>query len=203
VALDVETAYPREGLVRIHVREDSGGAVTLSLRVPSWAAGGHLTLRPAAGEATEQAVDPGTVTLRRVFRQGDVVELDLPLVPRFTAADPRIDAVRGCLAIERGPEVLCLESTDLAAATGGRTDDISAVRLDATSTPADVRGHVRVALQVSPAPTRSWPYSSPIQAADERLEKYDVQLVPYHDWANRGPGTMRVWLPVATGAPSQ
>lgn len=201
VALDVETAYPREGLVRIHVREDSGAAVTLSLRVPSWASGAHLTLRPTDAEATEQAVEPGSVTLRRVFRQGDIVELDLPLVPRFTAADPRIDAVRGCLAIERGPEVLCLESTDLAAATGGRTDDISAVRLDATSTPAEVHGRVWVSLQVSPVSTRSWPYSSPIQSADERLEKYDVQLVPYHDWANRGTGTMRVWLPVATASP--
>jgi hypothetical protein len=25
----------------------------------------------------------------------------------------------------------------------------------------------------------------------------EVPLVPYHDWANRGPSTMRVWLPVS------
>jgi hypothetical protein len=25
-----------------------------------------------------------------------------------------------------------------------------------------------------------------------------VALYPYHDWANRGPSTMRVWMPVAS-----
>ncbi|MEX1134827.1 MAG: hypothetical protein WED83_08295 [Acidimicrobiia bacterium] len=24
----------------------------------------------------------------------------------------------------------------------------------------------------------------------------DVPLVPYHHWANRGPATMRIWIPV-------
>jgi multiple sugar transport system substrate-binding protein len=25
-----------------------------------------------------------------------------------------------------------------------------------------------------------------------------LDLIPYHDWANRGPSTMRVWLPTTT-----
>ncbi|MGV2903396.1 hypothetical protein ACNPM4_17135, partial [Microbacterium sp. AGC62] len=25
----------------------------------------------------------------------------------------------------------------------------------------------------------------------------DALLVPYHDWAQRGPSTMRVWIPTA------
>jgi hypothetical protein len=28
-------------------------------------------------------------------------------------------------------------------------------------------------------------------------EPFDVTLLPYHLWANRTPGAMRVWLPVA------
>ncbi|WP_346335416.1 hypothetical protein [Microbacterium testaceum] len=24
-----------------------------------------------------------------------------------------------------------------------------------------------------------------------------VALVPYHDWGNRGPSTMRVWIPTS------
>ena len=38
------------------------------------------------------------------------------MAPRVIWPDPHIDAVRGCVAIERGPEVLALESTDLGAA---------------------------------------------------------------------------------------
>ncbi|HWU29695.1 MAG TPA: hypothetical protein VN041_11485 [Microbacterium sp.] len=28
-------------------------------------------------------------------------------------------------------------------------------------------------------------------------ESADVALVPYHSWAQRGPSTMRVWLPTS------
>ena len=46
------------------------------------------------------------------WRPGDKVTLELPLAPRLTAPHPRIDAVRGCLAIERGPLVYCVEQAD-------------------------------------------------------------------------------------------
>src|SRR5690606_32587933 len=39
VALDVETGYPRDGVVRVHVRSDAAAPWTLSLRVPAWADG--------------------------------------------------------------------------------------------------------------------------------------------------------------------
>jgi uncharacterized protein len=32
---------------------------------------------------------------------------------RMTVADPRVDAVRGCVAVGRGPLVYCLEEADL------------------------------------------------------------------------------------------
>jgi hypothetical protein len=41
-----------------------------------------------------------------------------------------------------------------------------------------------------------WPYAaSGAVVPRPRPELRDVPLVPYHDWANRGPATMRVWLP--------
>jgi uncharacterized protein len=188
VALDVDTGYPRDGVVRVHVREDADTPWTLTLRVPAWADGARLVV-----EGVEEPAAPGTVRVRRAFRTGDVVELHLPVAPRFTAADPRIDAVRGCLAVERGPEVLCLESVDLAAA--GRIDDIAAVRVDPTVAPRDVDGAVVVRLRRAPATSRPWPYAVPGPGPAEDGEELDVPLVPYHDWAERGPSTMRVWLP--------
>jgi DUF1680 family protein len=195
VAIDVETAYPRDGVVRVVVRADAGAPWTLTLRVPAWAAGARVVLRPAAGEATAADAEPGSTTVRRAFRAGDVVELHLPMEPRVSAADPRIDAVRGCVVVERGPEVLCLESVDLAAATGGRIDDVADARVDASSPPAVVDGEVRVRVRPATAPARPWPYGE--AGEDAGTEAFDVPLVPYHDWAERGPSTMRVWLPLA------
>jgi DUF1680 family protein len=190
VALDVETGYPRDGMIRVHVREDADTPWTLTLRVPAWADGARLVV-----QGVEEPAAPGMVRVRRAFRAGDVVELHLPVAPRFTAADPRIDAVRGCLAVERGPEVLCLESVDLAAAGDGRIDDIAAIRIDPTVAPRDVDGAVVVRLRRAPTTARPWPYDVPGPGPAEDGEELDVPLVPYHDWAERGPSTMRVWLP--------
>ena len=37
---------------------------------------------------------------------------ELPMAVRLTEADPRVDAARGCVAIERGPLVYCVEAAD-------------------------------------------------------------------------------------------
>jgi DUF1680 family protein len=177
-------------VIRVHVREDADTPWTLTLRVPAWADGARLVV-----QGVEEPAAPGMVQVRRAFRAGDVVELHLPVAPRFTTADPRIDAVRGCLAVERGPEVLCLESMDLAATCDDRIDDVAAVRVDPTVAPRDVDGAVVVRLRRAPTTSRPWPYDVPGPGPAEDGEQLDVPLVPYHDWAERGPSTMRVWLP--------
>ncbi|MGW4113520.1 hypothetical protein ACWEFJ_21845 [Actinosynnema sp. NPDC004786] len=52
-------------------------------------------------------VPGGDIVVCRAFAVGEEVRLELPARPRFTAADPRIDATRGCVAVERGPLVCC------------------------------------------------------------------------------------------------
>jgi DUF1680 family protein len=158
--------------VRVTIVED--GEWTLSLRVPAWAAGGASArlIRDVSPEALDAA--PGTLRVRRAFRAGDVVELELPVAPRITVADPHVDAVRGCVAIERGPEVMALESPDF----GG---DVGEAVADAASAPFE----------------RDWPYTGRIDSADSS-NPIVVTLVPYHRWARRGPSAMRIWLPIAT-----
>ncbi|WP_315096405.1 beta-L-arabinofuranosidase domain-containing protein [uncultured Cellulomonas sp.] len=183
VELDVETAYPRDGVVRVTVAGTEDRPWTLTLRVPAWAEGAEL--RTPDGT---QAAPPGTVAVTRRFAEGDVVELHLPVAPRVSAADPRIDAVRGCVVVERGPEVLCLESVDL----GG---DVSAVRLDLGPGVREADGRVLATVATTRPADQPWPYGPTSEEATTRTA--EVPLVPYHDWANRGPSTMRVWLPVA------
>ena len=200
VALDVETDYPASGRIRVISRADAapGAPWTLTLRVPAWAAGARLRVLPnQGGAAEEREVAPGLVEVRRAFRSGDVIELDLPMTPRIAVPDPRIDAVRGCAAIERGPEVLALESVDL---EGLVADDVAAVALAPGAVPVERDG--RVWIPVVPLTRESggdatWPYpergDEPAPAAS-----VEVPLVPYHEWAERGPSTMRVWIPVST-----
>jgi DUF1680 family protein len=185
VALRVTTEYPADGRVTIEVVESPAEEWELSLRVPAWAtAGATLTVAGAAS-----AVVPGTTVVRRAFAAGDTVVLELPIEPRFTWPDERVDAVRGQVAVERGPVVLCLESTDLA--SGATVNDI---RLSADPQLASAGGVTTVQVQRVVHADESWPYSDSPEEEAGGVER--VELIPYHHWANRGPSTMRVWLPV-------
>lgn len=190
VSLDVETAYPADGAIRVTVNDDAAGEWTLSLRVPQWAEGAHLAVRSGGELVDTHSVAPGIARVRRAFRAGDVVELQLPMAPRVVAPDPRIDAVRGCVAVERGPEVLALESTDVSG-----IDDVGDVCLVGDPAPFERDGRVWVRVGHRIAPTAPWPYREPTAPAVADADA--VPLVAYHDWGNRGPSTMRVWIPTS------
>ena len=58
------------------------------------------------------------------------------------------------------------------------------------------RGRWARALMARALTATSWPYAASDDVVQRRRpDLRDVPLVPYHDWANRGPATMRVWLP--------
>ncbi|MEV7611100.1 beta-L-arabinofuranosidase domain-containing protein [Microbacterium sp. NPDC089320] len=166
VAFEVSTNYPADGDVRVMISEDA--EFTLTLRVPSWAEGAAVRVH-SEDDVSESPAPAGAVEVARAFRAGDVVELHLPIVARITSPHPMVDAVRGSVVIERGPEVLALESIDLGADVG---DAVVA------GDPAERDGQV-----VLPVRRRS---------SDDVVE---APLVAYHDWARRGPSTMRVWIP--------
>ena len=187
VAVRVETNYPRDGEIRMVVTETLDAEWDLSLRVPAWATTG-AQLR-VGSESLEVA--PGTVLTRRVFTIGDEITLILPLEARWTTPDPRIDALRGQRAVERGPVVLCLESTDVPFA--GSVDN-----LRVTGELNDVDGVVTIGVRGIVAPDHAWPYG--MDTPEMSSETQSVQLLPYYSWANRGPSSMRVWLPTERDA---
>jgi DUF1680 family protein len=186
IGLETTTDYPDGGTVTVRITETDGRPWTLSLRVPPWASGAELV--DAEGRRT---VAPGTVAVERAFTIGDEVTLTLPMAPRWTAPDPRIDAVRGCLAVERGPLVMCAESVDLPGAA-----DVAVLRVDPSTPPRDADGSLVVSGRLIHPPDGAWPYHDEHAASEGDGGDADVPLIPYHRWANRGPSTMRVWLPV-------
>ncbi|GAA2089464.1 glycoside hydrolase family 127 protein [Pseudolysinimonas kribbensis] len=187
VALHVDTDYPRTGSIRVTVDETREEPWALTLRVPAWAEG--ATVAVAGSDAV--AVPTGAHVVERSWAAGDVVELELPMQPRWTRPDPRVDAVRGSVAVERGPLVMALESVDL----GTSVNDVI-VRSDQplVDHPAQFDGEVSVTVVPEAVADAPWPYANPApsrSAGDAR----SVKLIPYYRWARRGPSTMRVWLP--------
>ncbi|MFD0783376.1 glycoside hydrolase family 127 protein, partial [Micromonospora azadirachtae] len=88
--------------------------------------------------------------------------------------------------------VLALESVDVPG-----VETVDALRVDVDRPPRLVDGRVTVRCRRVYPHDHEWSYradraeSTPV--AGEVLDV--VPLVEYHAWANRGPSTMRVWLP--------
>ncbi|MFF0160715.1 glycoside hydrolase family 127 protein [Streptomyces sp. NPDC005263] len=201
VALRIRTDYPAGGTVTVRIGRSTNRPWTLSLRVPDWTAGDTAWLVDPDGR--RRAVAPGTAETTRVFRPGDEIRLELPVRPRWIRADPRVDAVRGAVAVQRGPLVYCAESVDL---PDGH--EVDAVRVDPSAEPEDgpdgggatvlVPGELA---QPGAPHDPAWPYRPLDRATPPTAEPRTIVLGPYHSWANRGPTTMRVWLPTTEGRP--
>jgi DUF1680 family protein len=185
IGLDIQTDYPVSGRIRLQITRPTPRPWTLRLRIPDWADGAVVL----DGDHRNVA-SPGFVQIKREFAVGHEILLDLPMEPRFTFPSPHIDALRGCVAVERGPEVMCLESIDLPA--GVSLDEI---RIDTSVPPWERDGRVFASGHRVEVREDGWPYSAGAEWSADSDQVLDLPLTPYHAWANRGPSTMRVWLP--------
>jgi uncharacterized protein len=177
--LQVRSGYPFDGRVDVSVQDAPKSGAALTFRIPAWAAGASIDGNPViAGANVEVPV-----------RAGTVLRLDLPMAPRITHPHPYIDATRGTVAIERGPLVLVLESTDLP-----EHANVAEAVVDASEAVQATERGARAAVTLGQAPEPGWPYGANEARPSSRTTAVD--LTPYFSWANRGPSTMRVWLPV-------
>jgi hypothetical protein len=198
LGLSVESEMPWGGRTRIAIstagRNDVKG--TVKLRIPGWArnlpAPGSLyryvnrvDRQHGVSVNNRQVIavpdKMGYVSLDRVWKHGDVVEIDLPMPARRVAADQRVKADAGRMAIERGPIVYCAEWPE---AEGGHVLDLM-IDTDhplAPSVNPDLFGGVTVLR------TDARSVTNPARPSQS------LELVPYFLWANRGAGEMSVWL---------
>jgi DUF1680 family protein len=193
VELDVTTGYPASGTVAIVVRRSTPHRWTLSLRVPSWADGGvRASVDDEPVSSTRSAM--GYLELDREWTVGNRIVLELPVAPRITAGNPRVDGIRDCVAIEYGPLVYCVEEVDNPGA------DLADLSIDATAEPvARLRdGSPLPALVVSGSvalrPADGALYQNAHELQEGGVERREVVAVPYLTWGNRAAGGMRVWL---------
>jgi hypothetical protein len=91
-----ETHYPFEETIRFRVTPQTPVAFPMRLRVPAWAAAARVRIND---EAWNDAPVNRLLTLKRTWKEGDVVTLD------FTAEVRTSRWVENSVAIERGPLV--------------------------------------------------------------------------------------------------
>jgi DUF1680 family protein len=100
-AFELATRYPYEGKVDVKVT-GGGGTFAVALRIPGWAKDAAVSVN---GKPAAMLRDGGYAIVRRRWKAGDVVSLDLPLELRTETAQGSNDVI----ALLRGPLVLAAD----------------------------------------------------------------------------------------------
>lgn len=193
--LSQQSKYPWNGRVQITINECPATEFSLNLRIPSWADQATIQVN---GSAASSKTAPGSYArLRRVWKAGDLVELQLPMPIRLIEANPLVEETRNQVAIKRGPIVYCLESPDLPKDV--RVSDVS-IRADAKFSEqydADLLNGVTVIeARVMAKSPGGWDGKLYRTLGDGREREIQARFIPYYAWANRGQSEMSVWLPL-------
>ncbi len=102
LALHQATKYPFDNKIEIQVSASQPREYTLYVRIPQWATPDPLVM--VNGQRVSDKVDPGTFAgIRRTWKEGDRVEIELPLPLRVEAVDANHP---NFVALLQGPLVL-------------------------------------------------------------------------------------------------
>ncbi len=187
----METSYPWTGKVSITINPETPGSLfAVGIRMPAWTGDS-----PFAGElyhyvtpCTEKVMvsvngrqisteeSRGFMSIRRKWNRGDVIEVYLPMEPRFIMARDEVEADKGKVSLGVGPLVYCLEEAD--------NGPVREIAVDPETRPhfAYEKG------LIGGVGTLSFEATLP-----DGTEK-KMKAIPYFSWANRGRGEMTVWI---------
>jgi len=174
VEVKQETRYPWEGRIVLGVSPQVEKEWTLRLRIPAWCHEASVSVNDGAPVQVDMSgLDRGYYVLRRTWKRGDRVVLELAMPVERVEAHPRVVANRGRVAIQRGPLVYCLEAVD------NGFDVRTAVLAKDPQFETEFQPDLLGGIVVIKATT-----------ADGRR----LTAIPYHLWDHRDPGPMVVWL---------
>ncbi len=193
VKLAQETEYPWNGRIHIRILSAPEKEFALKLRIPGWA-------KAASVRVNRRPPDPSPKSasyheLGRVWKAGDIIDLDLQMDTELIEANPLVEETLGQVAVKRGPIVYCLESADLP--RGVKPLDISLspdVKLRARYDQRLLGGVTVIEGAASAHANPGWKGQLYRELQSARPTPVKLRLIPYSVWGNRNAGEMTVWL---------
>ena len=194
VKVSITSGLPNSGNVSIEVTGADNTDFVLALRIPAWTEGKY-EMTGAENLTTE--IRNGYIFCSG-FETTAKIDLEFDMTARAIAADPKVTEDIGKVAIMRGPVVYCAEEADNGPA-------LSEFRI---KTPVQISEKITdefgtEAVKLVIKASRISPMGSKIPSTNLYMnfegfssEPSDLTLIPYHLWANRGEGEMRVYVRV-------
>ncbi len=201
ISLEQKSDYPWDGNITIDITKLKGTKeFTLKLRIPEWTEDASVKVFNSSGKEVASYSNLGGdgacyTSIKREWKKGDKVQLDLPMETKLMEANPLVEECRGQIAVQRGPIIYCLESNDI---SGANFNDI-VIPQDAIFTPVEttIENSRMMALETEAMirDNKSWD-GVLYREINKKGNKAKIRLIPYYAWGNRGKSEMTVWLPV-------
>ncbi len=191
VSIEQTTDYPWDGRVTLAVSPVEPAEFTLAVRVPDWCRRASLSVN-GREVRLQPILRKGYARIRREWRRGDRVVLNLPMPVERVSAHPAVRQDAGRVALQRGPVVYCLEEVD-----NGR--DLNAIslprgaKLSARFEPKLLGGVAVIGGRAEREDPAGWD-GRLYRPEPSRRRPVRIRAVPYCVWANRRPGEMLVWI---------
>jgi DUF1680 family protein len=199
VVLTQTTNYPFSGDIAIEVEPSmQGEEFTLWMRIPTWCDRQFVPgeLYSYADESDDEVqvkingrqvkspIKNGYMPLRREWKSGDRVEIELPMPVRYSVADERVEADRNRVCVTRGPLVYCAEEPD-------NKYEVQSYVIDGNAqTNSEVEEFNTGVLEGIPAINIA---AGSIHGTEG--DNAPLVLIPYYAWNNRGDNkAMNVWF---------
>lgn len=201
VTVNQQSNYPWDGNIKISVNPAKKARFMMLVRIPQWTTKTPLPSDlytyadkqqlPVSlkinGQITDYKVENGYAILNREWKEGDSIELILPMEVRKVEANAQVKEDLGKIALERGPLVYCAEFPD----NNGKTSNLV---LPANSTfttqfePAMLNGIITIK-----GTANVLNISKDEQSVSTQQQPFIA--IPYFARSNRGVGEMRIWFP--------
>jgi hypothetical protein len=191
IEVEQQANYPWDGKVVLKIIKAPKGEYSFFLRIPGWSSGTTIMVND---QQVQEKIVSGTYTrIKRKWKKGDTIELDIPMPVELMQANPLVEETKNQVAVKRGPIVYCLESEDIS-----QEADVNSVSLDIDSKfktqffELKGRGIVTIKAKVF-LDNQNWSKKLYRPLRKEK-SSVDVTLIPYYTWGNRSKGDMSVWL---------
>jgi uncharacterized protein len=195
------TNYPWDGKVQISIIPEKQTEFDLSIRIPGWAdnqpvPGDTYRYLDSSSEKISLSLNGvpanfrmvnGYAVIKKIWKKGDVVLLNMPMPVRRIIAVDEIKDDRNRVALQRGPLVYCFEHVD----NEGKAMNI--VIPDNISFTSEFKPQLLNGVVVLQAEAPVAIVSADGLNVNSANRK--ITAIPFYSWANRGKGQMQVWVP--------
>jgi uncharacterized protein len=199
VALTTETQYPGDGRIRMTIEPVETKDFAVKLRLPGWCRRAEVQVN--GKRFTGRRGAEGYLAIRRVWKKGDQIALQLKMEPRLIIGE---HSNHGKVAVLYGPLVLAADEALLGSPDPARPGSGTTVPLNAVAAAGPRLDSLKISPEPAPAASKSWSGAQVFRARAVTRRPLPsvalgtpltIRLIPFADAGGTG-SRYKVWLPL-------